>query len=368
MTKTRIVRRLCCGTALAVVLGAGFAGAAAAADPIKLGVGGSYTQYFGYVANDDTGTSDYTGFDQKADGEIVFSGETALDNGISFGVEVTLTAQTDTDQIDGSYLYSEGQFGRFELGSNDNVAVQMHFAAPDVGFGINDSDISDWVFNPSGGDADSAFSSTFLYLGENVADKVSWLSPRFSGLQLGLSYIPEFERNNNAQPAEDLYNNGYAISANYVKEFGGDVTLSLSAGYLAADKPKGASTKGAEGYSFGAQLAYDALTVGGSFAKTDGSGGAGTDSSISLDGSGFDIGVSYAFEPVTLSLSYYHGEVADSTATAGDSENDTVMLSASYEMGPGVSLIGSLFHTKFDADSGSKNEGTAILAGISLEF
>ena len=38
---------------------------------------------------------------------------------------------------------------------------------------------------------------------------------------------------------------------------------------------------------------------------------------------GFDIGVSYAFDPITVSLSYYKGEFEDQVAVAGESENDT---------------------------------------------
>jgi ABC-type amino acid transport substrate-binding protein len=133
---------------------------ALAADRLSVGVGGEYTQYFGYVDND-TNTGDFSGFDAKTDGTIVFSGEFLLDIGLLVGAEVGLDAQSSgDDQIDGSMMFLENDAGRLEVGQTDSAAALMQYSAPDVGFGINDSDIADWVVNLSGGDGDSAFEST----------------------------------------------------------------------------------------------------------------------------------------------------------------------------------------------------------------
>jgi outer membrane protein OmpU len=160
-----------------------------AAEKLRLGLEGEHVQYFGYANNDDNGTGDFTGFDVKADSEIAFAGETTLDSGFRFGVEVVLKAESaGSDQIDGTYLWNEGDYGRIEIGQADNTAVAMHLTAPDVGFGINDTDISDWITNPSEGDADSGFGSTYLYLGDDQATKLSWYSPTAAGLRVGVSY------------------------------------------------------------------------------------------------------------------------------------------------------------------------------------
>jgi outer membrane protein OmpU len=344
---------------------------AQAAEKLQVGVGGAATQYFGYVNNDDNGTSDFTGFDVKSDSEIAFGGDTTLDNGLQFGVEVILKAESaGADQIDGTYMWNEGEYGRVEIGQTDNAAAVMHYAAPDVGLGVNDSDIGDWITNPSGGDANSGFQSTFLFLGEDKATKVSWFSPRVAGFQLGASYIPEFERDDNAQPNGDTaYRDSISVGLNYVREFGEGTELAISGGFLTADSPGTlASGASAEGYSLGFNLTIDAFTVGGSYASTKGNPSGGTDTANSFDGSGFDIGVAYAFDPTTVSLSYYQGEVEDGVTTAGESTHETIMASLSHEMGPGVTAIASLFHTRFEADSGTKNEGTALIGGLVLEF
>lgn len=357
------------GVATSVLALSAIAAPATAAEKLALGVGGEYTQYFGFADND-TNTGDFTGFDAKADGVLAFGGEITLDNGISFGVEVGLkTESAGADQIDGSMLYMEGSAGRLEMGQTDTVAALMHYSAPDVGFGINDSDISDWVVNLTGGDADSAFQSTYLYLGEDQATKINYFTPRFSGFQLGVSYVPEFERDSNIQPAGDIYRDGISFGANFVQTFG-EAEVAIAAGYLFADKPDGVGAAGddAEGYSFGANLTYAGFTIGGSYANTQGNPGGGTDTAASLDGDGFDIGVAYAFGDASVSLSYYQGSVEDSVATAGDSEHNTVMVSGAYEIGPGITALGSVFRSEFEADSGADNEGWAVVTGITLEF
>ncbi|UUX48185.1 porin [Nisaea acidiphila] len=351
-------------------LAAAWAVPAEAADKLSVGIEGYMTQYFGYADNDDNGgTTDYTGFDVKSDAEIGFVGDTTLDNGLQFGLEVVLNGNTDSgEQLKDSYSWAEAEFGRFELGKRDNAAAQMHYSAPDVGLGINDADIDDWIDNPTGGDSDSAFKSTFLFLGEDKGTKLTYYTPRFMDLQVGVSYIPEFERDSNAQPAGDLYHDGFAVGVNYVRDFGEETSLALAAGFLTASAPDNSSADEAEGYSFGFEISHAGFTVGGSYASTDGNAAQGTDTATSLDGHGFDIGVSYAFDPVTVSLSYYSGEFEDQVAVAGESENDTVMLSANYEIGPGVSLLGTLFHSEFKDETGTENEGTAALVGMTLEF
>lgn len=353
---------LIAASAFALVL-TGAAGAQAE-EPIKLGLSGYMEQFFGYADND----TDQDHFDQKSDTEVEFGGETTLDNGISFGAAVVLNGNTDDEsQIAESFAYVEGDFGRGEFGSRDNAAAIMQYAAPDVGIGLNDGDVSDWIENTTSSDADSAFESTFLFLGEDKANKVTYFTPRFSGVQVGVSYIPEFERDNNAQPAEDLYEDGFAVGINFVETLG-EVDLALAAGFLTASAPNGGDDD-AEGYSLGFNVGYAGFTVGGSYAHTEGNAGAGTDTATSFDGEGYDIGVSYAWDASAVSLSYFHGEVEGLVGTDGDDENDTVMLSGSYGIGPGIDVIGSIFATEYDGDAAdSSNEGWGVVTGLVLSF
>ena len=59
------------GIAASVFATFALAAPAGAAEKLSVGIGGEYTQYFGYVDND-TNTGDFTGFDVKTDGTLVF--------------------------------------------------------------------------------------------------------------------------------------------------------------------------------------------------------------------------------------------------------------------------------------------------------
>jgi len=354
------------------VIGALLTGVAAvpavAADRLQVDVGGEFTQYFGFADNDNVGGGDFTGLDVKSDGAVTFGGEFTLDIGLQVGVEVNLKSETaQGEQIDGSYLWLEDRFGRLEIGSRDSAAALMQYSAPDVGLGINDSDISDWIVNPSTADGDSAFQSTYLYLGEDQATKITYFTPRFEGFQIGVSYIPELERDNNDQPAGDLYKNGIGFGANYVQTLG-ELDVALAFGYMQAEKPDGATgIDTARGYSVGGNIGYAGFTFGASYADTQGNGEGGTDSAVSFDGRGYDVGVAYAFDAYQVSLSYYNGKAADSAA-AGDSKHETVMLSGNYEVGPGVNVLASIFRSKFEADTGTDNTGWAAITGLTISF
>ncbi|MDE0811303.1 MAG: porin [Alphaproteobacteria bacterium] len=309
-----------------------------AAERINLGVGGAVKQHFGHVSNDDNGAGEFTSCDVKSDSEIAFGGATTLENGLQFGCKVILKAGSGgAGQINDTYIWNEGDYGQIETGQADNAATVIHYAAPNIGLGIHDSDIGDWITNPGGGDVGSVFQSTFLFLGEDKASKVSWLSPRVGGLQLGLSYTPKFERDGNAQHNGDTgYRDSISVSLNYAQEFGEGTELATSGGFLTVDSPGTLSVgSSAEGYSISFNLAVGAFGREGSYGSTIVNPSGGGDTATSFNGSGFDIGVGYAFDSTTASLSYYQGEVEDDVATSGDSIHETIMASIANEIGPG---------------------------------
>ncbi len=103
---------------------ASLANAAQASDGIKLDVGGFFqTVYQGVF--DDKGTNDF-GDHRNTDrfvhnAEVWFKGETTLDNGLTVGAQVELEGENATDQIDKSFVYWSGGFGKVSIGSQDSV-------------------------------------------------------------------------------------------------------------------------------------------------------------------------------------------------------------------------------------------------------
>ena len=355
------MKKILLGSTALVAAGMMAAPAVQAEDPIQLSVGGFMEQYFGYGSSD---IDDRDHFDQKSDSEIIFSGSTTLDNGIQFGVNVQLEGNTSSDQIDESYAFIEGDFGRILLGSENSAGYIMHVAAPNVGIGINSGDQGDWVpIDSDGGLFRAPLGATSLEnAAVNDANRLTYFTPRFSGLQGGISYTPDAGEDDNTQPDENAeYHDGIDVGVNFTESFGGfDVEAYGRYGIASND-----ATGGDDPSVFGAGLAvgFAGFTVGGSYAQQEDAG--------ANEGLGFDIGASYGTGPWGVSLTYFYGE-AEGSAGSGDEELQTIEAAASYALGPGIKVIGSVGWNDFDDDdagaANSDNDGYWVVTGIKLNF
>ncbi len=365
--------RLLGGTAL-VAAGMLVSPAVQAEEPIKLGVGGFMEQYFGYAASDgftgtnsdgdDISNTDPDHFDQKSDSEIIFSGSTTLDNGIEFGVNVQLEGNTSSDTIDESYAFIEGDFGRVLLGSENTAGYLMSVAAPNVGIGINTGDQTDWV--PIDNEASffrGTLGSTFVENNAvNDVNRLTYFTPRFSGLQGGISYTPDAAEDDNTQPSENAaFHDGVDVGLNYTNSFSGFDIAAYGRYGIASNDSSGGDDP--EVFSTGLELGYAGFTVGGSYANQDDTG--------RNDGESFDVGASYGTGPWAVSVTYFQGE-AEADAGGGDEEIQTVEFAASYALGPGIKVIGSVGYSDFDddsdADGDGSNDGYWVVSGIQLSF
>lgn len=352
--------RLLGGTAL-VAAGALAAPMVQAEEPIQLSVGGFMEQYFGYASSD---IDDRDHFDQKSDSEIIFSGSTTLDNGIQFGVNVQLEGNTSGDQIDESFAFVEGDFGRILLGSENSAGYLMTVAAPNVGIGINTGDQIDWVpIDNEAGFFRGTLGSTFVENNAvNDVNRLTYFTPRFSGLQAGISYTPDAEEDDNTQPNENAeFHDGVDVALNFTETFGGfDVATYGRYGIASNDSPGGDDP---EVFSTGLKIGYGGFTVGGSYANQDDAG--------ANEGQSFDVGASYGTGPWAVSVTYFQGEAEGDTAASGDEEIYTVEVAASYAVGPGIKVIGSVGYNDFDDDddgSDASNDGYWVVSGIQLSF
>ncbi len=355
------MKKILLGSTALVAAGMMAAPAVQAEDPIQLGVGGYMEQYFGYGSSD---TDDRDHFDQKSDSEIIFEGSTTLDNGIQFGVNVQLEGNTSSDTIDESYAFIEGDFGRVLMGSENSAGYIMSVTAPNVGIGINSGDQGDWVpFEADAGTGRQPLGSTSVEnAGVNDANRLTYFTPRFSGFQGGISYTPDAGEDDNTQPSENAeYHDGIDVGVNFTESFGGfDVAAYGRYGFASND-----STGGDDPEVFGAGLnvGFAGFTVGGSYAQQEEAG--------ANEGLGFDVGASYGTGPWGVSLTYFYGE-AEGGAGSGDEELQTVEAAASYALGPGIKVIGSVGWNDFDDDdagaANGDNDGYWVVTGIQLNF
>ncbi|MHA1539571.1 MAG: porin [Alphaproteobacteria bacterium] len=340
------------------------AGASAAENnAIKLELGGHMEQWVGASDQADV-ARDYQSADVQSDTEISVKGEADLRNGLKVGAEVQL--EGDTAGIDESFAYVEGKFGRVAIGGVANAVVAGHVTSTDVGLGINGYRASDevsqynWVVNSNAINNPShieGIDSTFGSI-DNASKKVVYTSPRVAGLQLGASWAPEVETDNEVVDITAEITDIYAVSLNYEKE-AGNLNFAASVGYQTASGEAG-STDDPEVINAGLNVGINNVTFGGSIALAE----YDTDS----EESALDLGASFETGPLTLSANYYEN-VLEVTGS-GDEEETTIAVAAAYELGAGVEIVGTAGTVEYDNNNGitDDNEGDFFVVGTRFAF
>ncbi|QGX98994.1 porin [Roseovarius faecimaris] len=379
--------------------------APATAGEWELGLGAEYEQFFGYVSYDSATASDFEGADAVASGRVFVAPALTLDNGLSFGGNFELDAHLGERNAgvvaDEAALYLKGGFGTLQFGKTDTPGNHMHMGAP-VSFGpeVNNANISAAVL-PSLLQFSNVHSTSQVgddlirgTLGSTYASnmrdetglRLSYYSPRISGLQLGLSYAPDGP--STALGREDFID----VGANYTRSFGA-VDAAVSAKWGLADSTAGSP----EYWGLGLSLGFGALSVGGSYSETSGSAGGLT------DGQAYDIGVKYETGRYGLSVHYLSGENIDdeNAALGGKEQLQALTLAASYSLtgpasrditppgpaapaaerygrqpGMDASIFGFVSMTEFSEDlgdgglgtPGDDNDGWVIGTGFRLTF
>jgi len=274
-----------------------------------LDISGNYS--FDYKNADDgatdTGGNNNTTF--GSDAQVVFSGSTTSDSGLTFGGSYKINHSAS---VEDQGLYVSGDFGYFMAGETDGVVDGL--VSPILGSDIIDNGAgttnSDGVVN-----ADTTFSD-----GGNAA-RVGYRSPNISGLQFAASMSDAGSTSKSDVTAygftysNDMFTVGYAASATPADDGAGDDVDNTVYGI-------GASM---EGFT----LAWSAGTQ-----TTAGAGGAADTSKINTT----DLGVSYSgIENVTLWYNLVNSEEKKGT-NAGD-KLDSNAFGASYAITSGVSLM-----------------------------
>ncbi len=198
---------------------------AMAADMMAVGVGGYMQQWFGYANRDDDGADG--GWDSQSDSEVHVKGSLESDNGLKYTVHIELEGNQNADgasEIDESFVRISGEFGQIEMGARDHALVRMHYGVSDVGVGLNAGDTQKWVPGTYLETSGHAYSG-----GDDV--KLNYISPRVSGIQVGVSYAPDQENENAVATAPAGNDNAsWGAAVNFSESFG-DGTVLFSLGH-----------------------------------------------------------------------------------------------------------------------------------------
>ena len=366
------------GTTALVTAGLLASSGAHAESGIKLGLGGYMNNFF--VAGDvdnDIGT-DYNATGLFSEGEVWFSGETTLDNGLSFGANIQLESFDTGDQIDENFGYVEGGFGRAQFGSENTAAHLMHYSAPSVGVPINSGWVTSFIPIPAGHEAGIS-QGTNPDVG-NDENTLTYFTPRLFGFQLGASYQPSLQfdgegKNAPVQANTDTeYNNGLSVGVNFVESFGA-VDIAIAGGYRRASGPDAAVVAGStvelddiEQWSTGVNIGFAGFTVGGSFGAVTSGRRKGSDLTDSTEGHSFEAGASYSTGPWTFGLGYVYGEVEGDVNVSADDTMQATRAGVEYAVGPGITASVSALWAEWDEEGGNDSDGIVGAAGLVFDF
>ncbi|WP_057830685.1 porin [Colwellia sp. TT2012] len=253
---------------------------------------------------------------------------------LSEGLEVVYKAEFEVD-IDGDgetfktrnqYIGLKGVFGEFLLGKNDTMLKQSQGKVD--------------IFSDHNGDI------KHLWVGENrLSDTLSYKSPKFKGLQLGLTYMAEDDVD-----SDDAYS--MAI-------FYGDKNLKKSKVYAAVafdSDVKGKSKDGAVSGHFDTMRATVSGKIAGITLGLMLQNQEEIETGAEMDGVMFS--AKYSFDNITLKGQFQAADHKD-----GDSRNG-ITAGIDYKLAKSTKLYA--FYTSFDLDTANDEDYLAV--GIQYKF
>jgi len=364
------------------LLGVGtIAGAAQASDGIKLDVGGFFQTVYQGVFDDKSG--DHFGNHRNVDrfvhnAEVHFKGETTLDNGLTVGAQIELEGETSGDQIDKSFVYWSGGFGKVSIGTQDGPIGACPVFPPGATANFSGFSPASWGSN------DPIGSNSVCGDVVNNSQSIKYTTPNFAGFQLVLAYQPSGNAENYGQVGVNGSGTPVHTDGTSSHNFGAYVTYSYAGDGWGVDWGGGGSFQGKEDdtpavsdgesqtYQTALNVTFGGFAVGGIFQYYD---NGGQDNNAWVAGGGASYGVDAWTVGIQGSHGTYHGFTNNVTQVAqpnGEQSLNRVILTGSYEMGPGVLLDAELgytwFHDSAEVVGNAQDSYHAFDVGIGSKF
>ena len=360
---------------------------------------GGYTEFFGAYYDDDV--PGRTSREFQLETEIVVRADGKADNGLLYGGKVELQNSTSASSVetDEASVYLSGTWGRIELGDFDGAADTLAIYAPLVGIEQIDGDAYDFldVTASTGAATGTRFGAQpffGLVKGPDSGDatKVMYLTPRFAGIQAGVSYATQLgsEAQNvvSLKSATPGYKDFWEFGANYTGEFAGfsvavGATASTASGEDRQAPPFSAVTTELEDFfawQAGAQIGYAGFKVGGGYIDGDDFGAVrGTTAG---DATAWHVGASYTAGPFAVGVTYADAEGAKGPSGGGAlvgttyaSDYKTYGGGVAYTLAPGFVVQADLMYVDEEVQNITRavpltetNEGYVAVLSTRLNF
>lgn len=342
------------GTAAAIAcLGFTF-GAHAEGGKINLSLGGYYNGLIAFTDAD----SDDRSYKLGSDSEVHIKGSMTLDNGMEVGFKAEMELEDNSgDDVDEASIYFKGGFGKVVFGQQDGIGDT---------FAVNSTHaLKRTMNNDTKNDALGLVNITTV--NETSADymKITYMTPAFSGLKLGMSFTPEKEKNAQGYTAAD------ENVGDEIVEFGGvymrkidDVDFSMSTTYVVANDDGLAYDM--KEYNVGVKAKVQGFTFGGSYRNSEGFSlmkrtglGMGDHEYTAYEG-----GASYETGPWLVSVQYAQHEAEDGAGVT-ILEGTQTFVQGRYQVVKGLQIGAGV---QFSDNDFTGEDGTALVIETHLTF
>jgi hypothetical protein len=358
---------------------------AEAADGVELSIGGWYHAAAGVIAGEDFSASsgvsegDVRDYAFKQNVGIAFSGESVLDNGLTVGAYVELRGQTHEDQIRKVYAYFSGGFGKVQFGDQDSALATMCYTVPSASkiFGADSPSVYGFNFSNAGIAGYGGTNGT-CYGIDSYSTQLVYFTPEFAGFQFALSFTPDQTedtrnfldgagtrfRNDPGQNSENL-----SMAGVFTHDFNG-VSLTIGGAHsFSFDKEANPNdVDEAQDSNAYFQVGFSGFTIGAAMEYRQNFFDDNSDNLV------FGAGVTYGWDAWTFGLGWTRGDyekaIGANDVGPFNAVHDDVALTASYKLGPGITLDGLLEYSRYKSNdaAGPDYQGIGVGIGTAIAF
>lgn len=379
------MKKILLGTTTLIGAASLMAGAALAETP-KVTLGGYSDFQLGVVGEDQDSDERSGAF--RSDNVLTFNIDAKSDSGFGYGAFIELHADVSQDSQDAkdsggtarrTYMYIDGNWGRFQYGSDFGVTKTMKIDASSIARATGGIDGDFKLFQIATSGQVIATPDLFLDYGnlatqlgnrssENI-NKVSYYTPRFSGFQAGISYLFDTTSGDRGQ----TLTRADATSGEAENVFLGGLTWEgkwdqVSIGLAATGEwgnAEATATEDLQTWNVGGKIGYMGFSVAGSYGDW-GDSLAAANSGLD-DRSYWTAGIAYETGPFGISATWLDSNYEVSSTT--DNEFDNLSVGVDYKLAPGLTPYAEV--SFFDLDptgTANDNDGTVFIAGTQLAF
>jgi hypothetical protein len=332
--------------------------------------------------------------------------ENTLDSGFKYGADLGVETTAKSTRGFQSMLYTESKIGRLELGSGKTAMSKIKITPGTIAaepggvwdvFVDADPKSSENNFIPYITDHSNFLDSKFRASGKvEFPRKITYYTPKFHGLQFGISYIPDSSnvgytsiKDDNVKhdpsptPTNYYYSvkDGIATAISYEMDITDSTSIKLAAGYetgkaKAEKKPEKKLIEGLKddvihnknlkNYQVGTIVKFNDLSLAASYGNYQSSFASYKNEPKATKIYGF--GASYKYGDLLTSITYFSSKHISNKVTA-------TTIGADYNLAPGLKPYSEI--TFFDAkgrhimkpeEKATKHSGNVFVLGTKLTF